>query len=278
MPSRDERLNAIVQWATHRPQVQAIVLTGSLARADGSIDEYSDIDVEVITSDPETLESDDLWLVEFGEPAIVIRLRTGEQQRWATRLVIYSDGGRVDFTIAGTDRIESMAETDRLNDLYERGYRVLLDKSSITAGLPAASRKARPSGLPTQHAFTTAVEEFWFEASHVPRYLERNELWLVKLRDWAMKQQLLRMAEWHAITHSNSDADTWHNGQQIEAWLDPTAFAELHRCFGRFDAADAGRAYTATIALFSRLAREVAHAASLQYPVACERVAPGLDA
>lgn len=270
MSLRDDRLNSIVRWAQDVPHIRALIITGSLARNDGSADDMFDIDAEIITSDPATLEQDDHWLHDLGELAVVIHLNPGDSQEWATRLAIYADGTRVDFTLAGISRIQGMVERGTLNDLYIRGYRVLLDKAGVTASLPAASQGFPAPTFPTQEAFTTAVEEFWFEASHVPKYLVRGELWLVKLRDWAMKENLLRMAQWHTMA-TRPGIDTWHNGLRMRDWLEPAAWDTLNSCFARFENAEARRAFDATTGLYARLAREVAKAAGLEYPNECEK-------
>ena len=246
------------------------MLTGSMARNNGLADHMSDIDVEVVSTNPATLECDDRWLHDLGELTLVMRLNPGDGQEWATRLAIYADGVRVDYTLAGPSRLQRMAESGTLNKLYDRGYKILVDKDGIAKGLRAPTGSASALPLPTQPDFTAAVEEFWFEASHIPKYLARGELWLVKFRDWAMKECLLRMVQWHAIAIAPS-VDVWHNGQNMARWLEPEAWEELQLCFGRFDAADARRAFAATTALYARLGREVALEAGLEYPRACEQ-------
>ena len=62
------------------------------------------------------------------------------------------------------------------------------------------------------------MEEFWFEAWHIPKYLKRNDLWVVKFRDWTMKQLLLRMLEWHAIATNGPALDISHIGVHMKDW------------------------------------------------------------
>ncbi len=171
-----------------------------------------------------------------------------------------------------------MIDGRKLDPLYERGYRVLLDKSGVTAGLPAASYGFPVAGLPTQEKFSALVEEFWFEAFHVPEYLARGELWLVKQRDWTMKELLLRMIEWHAVARNAGPIDVWHIGTRLHEWTDRETSAELQGVFGRFDATDARRAFEATTRLFGRLSREVAQRADLDYPQRVESQITALNA
>lgn len=270
MTSRDEYLQSVLDWAGATDAVLALIQTGSLARQDGSADEYSDLDIEIICSDPETLATDDDWLRQIGPVVTVLRLDAGHDQPWPTRLAIYRGGVKIDFTVAGIERLHRMIGPEGLDDLYARGYRVLLDKAGITASLPPPPYRFPAESLPSQQEFQASVEEFWFEAFHVPRYLARGEPWLVKQRDWTMKTLLLRMAQWHAAAVQHGNVDVWHNGLRMDQWTDRDTWQAMQQVFGRFDATDARRAFEATVRLYGRLGREVAERARLEYPQACE--------
>ncbi|CDM91096.1 aminoglycoside 6-adenylyltransferase [Xenorhabdus bovienii] len=270
MQSRDNCLKAIIKWAENADNVQALIQTGSLARKDNSSDDLSDIDIEIIVSDPKSLMKDDQWMHEFGELITVLRLDPDEHQAWATRLAIYNNGVKIDFTLAGIDRIHHMAESGILDELYERGYRVLFDIMSITQVLPVSTYGFPVRQLPSQYEFKTSVEEFWFEAFHIPKYLSRGELWLIKFRDNTMKELLMCMLEWHALARNNESIDLWHNGLHLKEWTDSQTWTELQNTFGRFDTSDALRAFEATTQLYGRLGREVAQIIGFDYPQECE--------
>ncbi|MBM0107066.1 aminoglycoside 6-adenylyltransferase [Steroidobacter sp. S1-65] len=265
---RDVILRNIIAWATRTAAVQTLILTGSLARGDGLADALSDIDIEVIADHPDVLIADFEWLSEIGPLVTVLPLNPSAEQRWATRLAIYSSGTKVDYTLASVTRLREMASQQKLVPLYERGYRILLDKPGLAVNLPRPSGRVPTVPLPSSEAFRAAVEEFWFEAVHVPKYLVRGELWLVKQRDQTMKALLLQMLEWHAV--SSRAVDVWHIGTRMKQWVDGPTWDELQHVFGRFDASDCVRAFEATVALYSRLAQEVARSAGLDYPASVE--------
>lgn len=276
--SRDDVLASILRWAGAREDVAAVILTGSLARSDGSADAFSDIDLEIIAHEPRLLAEDDRWLSMIADPIAVLHLQ--QDDGWPTRLAIYDDdvkdggvdgGVKVDFTLAAPLRLQEMISSRTLNALYTRCYRVLLDKDSVTKDLPPPSGNVPRRSLPAEEELRRRVEEFWFEAFHVPKYLARGELFLVKQRDWTMKELLLEMMEWHALAHSPAPVDVWHLGARLRHWTDPeTWHALLQRTFGHFDADDARRAFEETTTLYSRLAREVARKAGFPYPEAVE--------
>lgn len=266
---RAQALLSIRRWAEEEANVRALVQTGSLARDDCLADAFSDLDIELIAADPAALAADDAWIGAIGAPITVLRLDEDDQD-WPTRLVIYDGGVKVDFTLAGRARIDDMVEAGALDPLYARGHLVLLDKDGLAAGLPASSGRTPAADLPAEARFRARVEEFWFEAFHVPRYLARGELFLAKQRDWTMKQLLLEMIEWHALATAPEPVDVWHLGARLRHWAGPRVWDEMHGAFGGFDAQGARRGFDVTTTLYARLARETATARGWAYPDAVE--------
>lgn len=138
MPAVSELSERILAWAERDENVRALIQTGSQARGDGRSDEFSDLDVEVVVREPQLLVQSDAWFEELGEIWTMLRF---DELKYPTRLVIYEGGAKVDFGIAGRERLDEMRET--LDGLYERGYRVLLDKDGLAADLPAPASDAR---------------------------------------------------------------------------------------------------------------------------------------
>ena len=247
----------------------ALVMTGSRARRDDSVDEWSDYDIEIICDDPRELERSNAWIHELGDVWVFLPLSEG--QRYATRLVFYEGGIKIDFTLADRQRILEMV-SGGLDELFQRGYEVLLDKQSITRDLPAASGQSPDKRSPTQAEFVAAVEEFWFEAAHIPKYLARREPWVIKFRDWTMKGQLLKLLEWNAILASDGAADVWHIGSHMQSWVDERTWQELRNVFGSFDLDDSRRSLIATVELVQRLQQEIADRGGFRIPEGVRRV------
>lgn len=272
MPHDPEGLgDRILAWATDRPDVRALILTGSRAQAGGSVDAASDWDLELFVTDVERYARRDDWTSEIGPVLVSLALSRPDDARYRMRLVIFEGGGKADLAIAPLAMLEEMAEAGRLSELYEHGYRILLDRDGIGSRLPTPSGRAPERTPPDAEAFRLAVQEFWFEAAHIPKLLWRGELWAAKFRDWTMKTLLLRMIEWHAVTTRGTDTDVRQIGLGMTRWADPEIWRELHATFGRFDAGDAERAFLATSMLFGRLARETAERLGHTYPVDLER-------
>ena len=216
----------VLAWAERDDNIRALILTGSTTRAPGAADRFSDRDIEIIARDPAPLLDDDGWIHAIAPVWVALYLENGIDDP-DTRLVFFEGGRKVDFCISGPGRLSGMVETGRLDSLYERGYRVLMDKDGLAGHLPAPSGAPPRTNLPTAREFADTVTEFWFEAAHMPGYLTRQDLWVVKFRDWTMKTMLLRMLEWHAVASSGPDTDVWYIGTKMKRWLDDATWTEV---------------------------------------------------
>jgi len=270
--SGDPFLRKVLDWARRQDGLGAVLLTGSRARAREPVDAASDYDVEVFVEEPERYASSSAWLEEISPVWVSISSSEGGEGdvgRRVTHQPFFEGGTKVDLQIRPTEALADIAE-EGLDDLYERGYVVLADPSGLASRLPAPSRRSPRLRPPTDAELLDVCSEFWFEAAHIPPYLARGELWIVKFRDGTMKRMLLRLIEWDALARHGPEADVWHIGIHMREWAAPDVWDELHRCYGRFDAEDAFAAFQATLSLFSRLSRRVAAGFGLDHPTRIE--------
>src|SRR5881397_3863666 len=133
-----EVISRLVAWAEKRPDIQAVVLTSSRARADETVDTLSDYDVILAVADAHAFVHDDSWQFEYGEPMV----RWGDQSELDGvttyfRGVVYADGVKIDYTLWPDELLDRVAERDVLPEDLDVGYRVLLDKEKRTAGWSA---------------------------------------------------------------------------------------------------------------------------------------------
>ena len=254
----DELLGRIVAWAREQQAIRAMLLTGSAAR-DTAGDGLGDLDLAVFATDSARFTASDAWMAALGAVWLSLPLANNPAEgRYPTRLVIFAGGQKVDFTFSPVAALARLAAARPLEDLYNRGYRVLLDKDHLTAVLPPPTGRPHPATPPTEADFLALVNEFWFEAYHVPKYLARGDLWLAKRRDWALKELLLRLLEWAMRSRHGWDHDTRYLGKEVRRWLDPDLYAALPACFGRLDPRDSWAAFFATTALFHQTAQSTA--------------------
>lgn len=249
-------LHRVKTWASGESLIRALVVTGSLARSDGSTDVFSDLDVQVITPEGRRYTDDDTWLDDLGEVWIRFPLRKDAPYR----LVWFAGGVKVDFQFIHPDRIRALTERGALSDEYQRGYRVVLDKDNLYRKLPSSPRRFPAPAAPSPAEVEGAINEFWFEAIHVAQFIRRREFWVVKRRDWTMKEKLLQLLEWHARSTGGAETNTWLLGKRISEWADEESQKEIARIWPGWDAAAMWRGLLTQIALFRRLSQQLTRA------------------
>lgn len=251
---------SVIAWARENKNVIALIQTGSFARNDKYVDEYSDYDLEVIADDVDDLLKDNSWYHQFGK--VIVNLNFDEDIEFPTRLVVYKGGLKIDFTIADKNRITDMIEKG-LDDLYKRGYLVCVDKKFMTDELPKATGKDIDNTIPTEKEYIEICNEFWFEASQIPKYIARRELWVVKFRDWTMKKMVLQMLEMKARFNNK---DPWYIGLHMEDWVDKDDWDTLQTLFVNFDQKDSKAGLIKTIEFFRKISQQVAKDGLFEYP------------
>lgn len=258
----------VIAWAESQPDIRAILVIGSRARYDFPADEWSDLDLMIFATDFEKYLANDDWLDDIGEAWLNLPLETG---RGHPECIVRLDGlCKVDFVFLTVGDLRRMVESGTLDGVYHRGYYILVDKDGLAAQLPPSPFNPPPYEKPPEHFFALAVKWFWHDAVVIACQIRRRNLWFVKLRDWKMKETLLRMLEWHARAVHGWDYDTWHSGHFLSEWTDSQTWNELHSAFGQFDAAGSWQALLTTMNLFRRLATETALRLSYPYPTAVD--------
>src|ERR1041385_6432181 len=208
----------IAAWAAQEENIRAVVVTGSRSRDDGSMDEWSDLDVQLITTDHTAYAPSSDWLENIGSVWVCLPLTT--DIGFPTRLVWFAGGNKVDFSFWPVDWLMTMIEHGELADEYQRGYYAIVDKDGLVAKLPPSPHSFPAKSKPSEEQFRFVVDEFWFEAIHVAQFIRRRELWVVKFRDSTMKSDLLQIMEWHAQAEHDWQYNTWLIGKRIAKWTD----------------------------------------------------------
>ncbi len=266
----EDVLDRFLAWAHSRPDVRAVVIVGSRARKDHPADAYSDLDLVVVTTDPNRYLSQTDWLKPLGTHwlTFVERQAVGEGLE---RRVLFEGALDVDFIPLPNEAVRRMALEGwppEIAAVLQRGFRLVLDKDNLSRLIGGAS-STTPASVPppTQDKFLALCHDFLYHAVWAAKKLRRGELWIAKAcTDGYMKQQLLRVIEWHARSKRGWDHDTWHGGRFLEEWADPHALDGLREAFSHYEEADVRRALLATMGLFRWVARETAARLGCAYP------------
>lgn len=116
-------LSAVTQWASAQPDIIALALVGSYARGDAT--ESSDIDLVILTSNPERYLDETGWVRCFGP---VERQQVEDWGMVTSLRVWYADGREVEFglttpawTAHPIDEGTRKVVADGIKILFERG-------------------------------------------------------------------------------------------------------------------------------------------------------------
>jgi aminoglycoside 6-adenylyltransferase len=249
----------VLSWARDEPNVRVVVLDGSLARDDGSIDEWSDLDLQLYVNDPAPLLEQRSWYEQFGEVLVVEAL---ENLGWfPTRLVYYVDG-KIDFMIAPAAVLRDAQE-------YDRPMRVLVDKDGISASIAGGPRTRVE--LPNAHAYHVCVNEFYAAALMEAKMLVRDEPIKAKIRDFDLKARLFEMIVWDHAARYGDERDVRPRGAEFRRWVDGDTESRLRDCWSDTSTQAAATALGASIDLFGTSSTRLAHALGFE-PFANEAV------
>jgi aminoglycoside 6-adenylyltransferase len=271
---QDRVLDRAVAWARGEDLVRALILESSRANPRAAIDELSDYDLLLVVSDVRPLRDDDAWLRWCGEPLVCCSEDwTREGLDGLTRLVLYEDGTKVDHQVWCVARFEIEKQCPALPDILDVGYRVLLDKNGVTAGLKPPTYTAHIPRRPTEREYLDLVEEFWWETTYVARNLRRGQLFPWKYSfDAVIKFDILRrMLEWHVEIHNDWSIKPGAVGRGLKDLVQSEIWAEVEATFVGPDVRDNWEALFRAGRLFRRLALDVGASLGYAYPERIER-------
>ena len=256
MTPADQIVEHAIAWAAGDANVRRLMLVGSRARLI-SPDSLADVDLQVYAVNTASYTESADWMSAIGNPWVSVHDEYVDGGvRVTTRLVFFDAGVKVDFAFYPAGSVSSGIRSGL-------AHRTLVEKDATTAASPIDENIRQIAG-PSEAEFRRVVEEFWFEAWHIAKYLARDELWLAKARDWATKEFLLTMVAWHEQFARGRAVDPDAVGKR-EAF-DTETWQALNKAFGGFNRGESWQAAVVTMDVFRRLATETAAALGLAYP------------
>jgi aminoglycoside 6-adenylyltransferase len=155
----------------------------------------------------------------------------------------------------------------------DAGYKVLVDKDKLTEGLQAPTYTAYIPTPPTNEAYQTIVNDFFSDAPYVAKCLWRDELLPAKWAlDYDMKHVYLRpMLEWRAQLDHGWSVKIGALGKGLKKYLPPAIWIQLENTYAGAKIEENWIALFKTIALFRRVAAEVAEDLGYEYPNELDR-------
>ena len=261
-------LNKIVNWAKNEPEIRTLILEGSRA-SNSQTDELSDYDLNVFVVNPDKYTSDNSWIDNFDKVLVYQKEKFFYKNiEIPTRLVLYKNNPRVDFSFWPINVLHEIIENRILPESYRNGYKVLLDKDKVTGNIILPNYDGFTITQPTKDELLTTIYNFWFESCSVAKYLKRDRLWFAKiLENGPIKGFMLQIILWNESSKYDWNNNKIHSqGKNLETHVDVDIKESFKKCFSKYDNNDTWDSLFGMIELFKRLAYELTMTMNVKYP------------
>lgn len=268
-------LKKLVDWANSKPDIRALFLTSSRTNPNKTIDDFSDYDIIMAVNDIQPYIESNAWLECFGSVLTVYKDPTRLEYGYPSifRVTHYNDFTKIDYTIWPVDLLKHIVKMPDLPDYLDDGYKILLDKSGLTAGMKPPRYKAYIPKPPTEGEYLQAINTFYSDSTYVGKNLYRDNLFIVKeCLDHVMKFHYIRlMFEWLMEIENGWTVKTGAYGKGLKKRTKTELWAELEKTYCGASKKENWQALFKTIELFSKVAREVGVKLGFRYPEEIEQ-------
>ena len=269
-PDEAAVLASLMRWAEAHDAVRAVILTSSRAIPNAPLDMLSDYDVILAVRSVEPFYEERAWLGDFGPVLLVYSDPLRPYFGFPTTCIVtqYDNGLKIDFSVCPVEALRAVVSAPQLPEEFDAGYRVLLDKDGLTAGLRPATYGGYIPRRPTFAEYWVCVEDCFHEATYVAKHLWRGDLMTAKINlDYNMKVRDLRhMLEWLIEIDHGWAVKPGPYGRRLKKWLRPEMWAELECTYTGAGFEENWEAMLQTLALFRKVAIEVGDGLGFAYP------------
>ena len=251
----------LAEWARGRPDVLALVVIGSQARAEVPADDLSDLDLLVVVEEVKAFTEHDEWLDELGDYLIASLEQSGDF--YFEREILYRNGEKLDLIFVPASHLGRWPETGLepgMAAVVNRGAKIIQATDEVRALVEKAA--VAPPALPTEREFSVTVATFLVDCASGTRKLSRGEVWVVRdfVEAW-LRPEVVRMLEVRARARGE---ESWPSGRFMDRWVEPDTLRALESItIARVEASEVHGALVAMLDLFLQVANDVA--ASLGY-------------
>lgn len=270
MKVREEKLEQIIHWAENNPDIRAVLLTSSLVNPYAPVDDFSDLDVEIVFENRASYESENKWIRLFGEPISMIeeddRVFDGKH---AMKMVLYKDHVKVDFKLYQVAEFIEEIKEENLPEDWDVGYKVLMDKDKLTENLKPPTYQSIMIQKPSEKEFQQLMNDFWWDTTYVAKCLKRGDIFYAKF----MSENILRtdyfvpLIEWHiAGNHGWNNITTNKHGRLFKKYLSADLWNKVEKTFSGSDIEENWNALFAYADVVHELGTSLAEKLHFIYP------------
>ncbi|MDH6252601.1 aminoglycoside 6-adenylyltransferase [Chryseobacterium sp. H1D6B] len=274
METRSEKLKEIIIWAEENPDIRAVLLTSSLVNPYAPVDEFSDLDVELVFENMKSYEIDKNWISNFGKPiSMVEENETFFENKHAMKMVLYDDYVKVDFKLYQKSEFIKEMQAAILPEDWDVGYKVLVDKDNLTQSLKPPTYQSIMIKKPSEQRFQQLMNDFWWDTTYVAKCLKRDEIFYAKFmsENVIRTDYLVPLIEWYI-----ADEKGWENittnkhGRLFKQHLSPELWKKVEFTFSGSNIEENWNALFASADLVHELGINLSEKLNLTYPIELE--------
>lgn len=275
MKTREEKLKQIIRWAEENPDIRAVLLTSSLVNPYAPVDEFSDLDIELVFENRKTYELDKEWLSFFGVPISMIEEDDSVfDGKHAMKMVLYRDHLKVDFKLYQKEDFQKEVQEKSLPEDWDVGYKILVDKDGITKDLKQPSYQSVMIHQPKEEEFSKLMNDFWWDTTYVIKCLQRGDIFYAKF----MSENVLRtdylvpLIEWHiGASKGWNNITTNKHGRLFRKYLSPDLWQKTEATFSGSNIEENWQALNAFMDLVHEIGTALAIQLNFVYPFQLEQ-------
>ncbi|MDQ1858887.1 AadS family aminoglycoside 6-adenylyltransferase [Chryseobacterium sp. WLY505] len=274
MKGREEKLEQIIHWAENNPDIRAVLLTSSLVNPYAPVDNFSDLDVELVFENRTSYESGNEWIRLFGEPISMIEEDDSVfDGKHAMKMVLYKDHVKVDFKLYQVAEFIEEIKEENLPEDWDVGYKVLIDKDKLTENLKPPTYQSIMIQKPSEKEFQQLMNDFWWDTTYVAKCLKRGDIFYAKF----MSENILRtdylvpLIEWYIAGNQDwNNITTNKHGRLFKKYLSVDLWNKVEKTFSGSNIEENWNALFAYADLVHELGISLAEKLHFIYPVKLE--------
>jgi aminoglycoside 6-adenylyltransferase len=275
----DNLIENITRFANAQPDIEVIWIFGSRARNIKPADQWSDLDILMLTTAPQKYLDHSEWINELGDARITFTAATAAGDA-TERRVLFKEGMDLDVTIYSISKFKQLAfivniltnfkfawkylpenEAGSIKEfikVHERGLKAIVDKKGFASNLNKLldRQEKQVKKQPTELEFSTTVLDFYYHAVWIVKKLKRNEIWVANdCNNGHLKKLLVKILEWHTIITNNSDV--WHDGRFVQEWANPQYFKSAIKTFSAYEKEELLNSLQVSVELINSISSEI---------------------
>ncbi|WP_445487390.1 aminoglycoside 6-adenylyltransferase [Niallia sp. 03133] len=263
MRSEQEMVQLLIEMAKRDERIRMVCMNGSRANLNAPKDPFQDYDIVYFVTDMNAFIEDCDWIDVFGERIMMQTPETSvlypsEKGGRFPYLMLFTDGNRIDLTLAPLDDRHGYLKEDSLTTL-------LLDKDDIISSFPAPSDRDYLVKIPSAALFADCWNEFWWVSTYVAKGLWRQEILYAIDHLMIIRNTLLKMMEWKVGIETDFSISVGKNSKYLERFVDSTEWEQLLSTYKTDNYESSWTSLFTMIGLFQETALFVAQKLNYEY-------------